>query len=55
MTETNSVIRILVVEDEPAISAVCIRTLSSPETLVEVAVNGKVAIDMLKRGEYDRY
>ena len=45
--------RILVVEDEPAIAEVCTRVLSAEGFQVEVAVNGKAALDMLRRNEYD--
>src|SRR3989304_1831614 len=49
---TNSK-RILVVEDEPAIAKVCTRTLSAEGFQVEIAVNGKVALDMLRKKDYD--
>ena len=39
--------RILVVEDEPAISDVCRRVLTSEGFEVDIAVNGKVAQDMI--------
>ena len=45
--------RILIVEDEPAISKVCVRTLSAEGFQVEVAVNGKSALDVLKKKECD--
>jgi len=44
---------ILVVEDEPVIAKVCMRTLSAEGFQVEVAVNGKVALDLLHQKEYD--
>ncbi len=43
--------RILVVEDEPAICEICLRTLTREGFEVDIAVNGKVAQDML--GEID--
>jgi len=45
--------RILVVEDEPAISQVCLRTLTSEGFEVDIAVNGQVAQDMLAKKDYD--
>ena len=46
--------RILVVEDEPAISQVCLRVLVSEGFEVEIAVNGVEAEDKLReRDEYD--
>ena len=44
---------ILVVEDEPIIAQVCSRTLSTEGFQVEIAVNGKVALDVLDKKEYD--
>jgi DNA-binding response OmpR family regulator len=45
--------KILVVEDEPAISDVCRRVLTSEGFKVDIAVNGKVAQDMIGKKEYD--
>jgi len=45
--------RILVVEDEPGISNVCRRVLTSEGFEVDIAVNGKVAQDMLQEKQYD--
>ena len=45
--------RILVVEDEPAISQICLRALTSEGVEVDIAVNGEVAQDMLGEKEYD--
>ena len=45
--------RILVVEDEPSISQVCLRTLVSEGFDVDIAVNGVVAQDMVAKKEYD--
>ncbi len=44
---------ILVVEDEPAISEVCRRTLTSEGFEVDIAVNGLVAQDMIEKKQYD--
>jgi DNA-binding response OmpR family regulator len=45
--------RILVVEDEPAITAVCRRVLVSEGLEVDVATNGKIAQDMIENKQYD--
>jgi len=50
-----SVKRILVVEDEPGISEVCQRVLTSEGFEVDIAVNGKVAQDMLGEKDYDLF
>jgi len=44
---------ILVVEDEPIIAQVCSRTLSAEGFRVEIAVNGRIALDILDQKEYD--
>ena len=49
----SSAKKILVVEDEPAISDVCQRTLTSEGFEVDIAVNGKVAQGMIERKQYD--
>jgi len=45
--------RILVVEDEPAICEFCLRVLTSEGFEVDIAVNGKVAQDMIEEQQYD--
>ncbi len=45
--------RILVVEGEPEINKLCQRVLSSAGFEVDIAVNGKVAQDVLKEKQYD--
>lgn len=45
--------RILVVEDEPAIGEVCQRVLTGEGFEVDIAVNGKVAQDMIREKRYD--
>ena len=45
--------RILIVEDEPAISQVCLRVLTSEGFEVDIAVNGKIAQDMIVEKQYD--
>ena len=52
-TSDRGVKRILVVEDEPAISNVCQRVLTDEGFEVEIAVNGKMAQDMLEEKQYD--
>jgi len=42
--------RVLVVEDEPAISTVCRRVLTGEGFEVDIAVQGKVAQDVLGKG-----
>lgn len=44
---------ILIVEDEPSISQVCLRTLSADGFDADIAINGVVAQDMLAKKEYD--
>jgi DNA-binding response OmpR family regulator len=48
-----SVRRVLVMEDEPSISQVCRRALTSEEFEVDIAVNGARARDMLGEKKYD--
>ena len=45
--------RVLLVEDEPAISDVCLRVLTNEGFEVDIAVNGKVAQDMIGEKQYD--
>lgn len=49
----TSVRRVLVMEDEPSISQVCLRVLTSEEFEVDVAVDGASAQDMLGEKDYD--
>ncbi len=44
--------RILVVEDEPGIAQVCVRTLSAEGFEMDTAVNGEAALDLLGRKDY---
>lgn len=44
---------ILVVEDEPAICQVCLRTLTAEGFEVDIAVNGAIAEKMLGEKNYD--
>ncbi len=45
--------RILVVEDEPEICNVCRRVLTREGYEVDIAVNGRVAQDMIEEKQYD--
>jgi CheY-like chemotaxis protein len=45
--------RVLVVEDEQGIAAVCMRTLNREGFQVEIAVNGEIALEMLRGKDYD--
>ena len=45
--------RILLVEDEPGITQICQRTLTSEGFEVDIAVNGVVAQDMLGEKDYE--
>jgi CheY-like chemotaxis protein len=44
---------VLVVEDEPFIAQVCVRTLTAEGLNVDVAVNGEVALNMWREKDYD--
>ena len=54
-THDITINRILVVEDEPAIRAICFRTLTDEGFEVSTAVNGKVAQNMIatEKKQYD--
>jgi len=53
MKTPDSIIkRILVVEDEPAISEICRRVLVSEGFAVSIAPDGKIAQDMIEKEEY---
>ena len=52
-TPESDVKRILVVEDEPTISEVCLKVLTSEGFEVDIAANGKVAQDMMAKKQYD--
>ena len=49
----SKIIRILVVEDEPAICQICLRVFTSEGFEVDIAVDGDVAQDMLGEKDYD--
>ena len=44
--------RVLVVEDEPGISRICQRVLTSEGLEVDIAINGEIAQDMLAKKDY---
>ncbi len=54
-TPDANVKRILVVEDEPAICELCQRVLTGEGFEVDIAVNGKVAQDMIEEKQYDLF
>jgi DNA-binding response OmpR family regulator len=54
-THHSNVKRILVVEDEPAVSDVCRRVLTTEGLAVDIALNGKVARGMVEKKQYDLY
>jgi len=47
--------RILVVEDELGVSRVCFKVLSAGGFEVDIATDGLIAKDMVKKEEYDLY
>jgi CheY-like chemotaxis protein len=53
--EQNEIKRqsVLVVEDEPCIAMVCMRTLKSAGFQVDIAENGEVALEMWRKKNYD--
>jgi DNA-binding response OmpR family regulator len=52
-TPDNVTGKILIVDDEPSISDVCRRVLTGEGFEVDIAINGKVAQDMVVRKQYD--
>ena len=44
---------VLVVEDEPGIAKVCMRTLTAEGFQVDIAENGEVALEMWREKNYD--
>lgn len=47
--------RVLVVEDEPNIAKVCVRTLTAEGFEVDIAINGKIAYYWLSKADKDMY
>ena len=54
-TRESNIKRVLVVEDEPAICDLCRRVLTDEGLEVDIAVNGKVAQDMIEDKKYDLF
>ena len=52
-TQDDTPKRILIMEDESAISDVCRRVLTREGLEVDIAVNGKLAQDMIRGRQYD--
>jgi DNA-binding response OmpR family regulator len=55
MVDNTDKKRILVVEDEPVISNVCVRVLTDDGCEVDVASNGRMAENMIEKRGYDLY
>ena len=54
-TPESDVKRILVIEDELVICELCQRVLTREGFEVDIAVNGKIAQDMVEKRQYDLY
>ena len=54
-THESDVKRILVVEDEPAICALCQQVLTGEGFEVDIANNGKIAQGMIEKQEYQLF
>lgn len=52
-TPVGTAKRILVVEDEPSIGNMCRRVLTREGYKVDIAVDGRVAQDMIEKEQYD--
>lgn len=50
---SNNRTRVLVVEDEPSIALVFVRTLTAEGFEADVAVNGRIGLDMWRQNNYD--
>ena len=54
MEQTNTSRKsVLVVEDEPGIARICVRTLTAEGFQVDIAVNGEIGLDMWRKKNYD--
>ena len=54
MEQTNTSGKsVLVVEDEPGIARICMRTLTAEGFKVDIAVNGEIGLDMWRKKNYD--
>jgi DNA-binding response OmpR family regulator len=47
--------KVLIVEDEPAISRICEKVLTLEAFEVDIAANGKIAQKMIEKKQYDFY
>ncbi len=54
-TRESNVKKILIVEDELAIGELCRRVLTGEGFEVDIAVNGRIAQDILEKKQYDLY
>ncbi len=55
MQHHNSPKRVLVIEDEPAIGQLCLKTLTALGFEADIATNGRIAKDTLSKQVYDLY
>ena len=54
MEQNNTIEKsVLVVEDEPGIARICVRTLTAEGFQVDIAVNGEIGLDMWRKKNYD--
>ena len=54
MEQNHIIIKsVLVVEDEPGIAMICLRTLVAEGFQVDIAVNGEIGLDMWRKKNYD--
>ena len=44
---------VLVIEDEPCIALVCMRTLTTEGFQLDIAINGEIALEMWRKKDYD--
>jgi|SRR4030042_1502940 CheY-like chemotaxis protein len=44
---------VLVVEDEPGIARICVRTLTAEGFQVDIAINGEIGLEMWRKKNYD--
>ena len=54
-TPESDVKRVLVVEDEPAICALCQRVLTGEGFEIDIAADGKIAQDMIEKQKYQLF
>jgi DNA-binding response OmpR family regulator len=51
--KSSAVRKVLIVEDEPPISRVCERVLTVEGFEADIAINGKIAQEMIEKKDYD--